>query len=103
MGVVANKRLRAARAKQSRRIERLVAAHERRTPEAIAKRERIRSAARSAVAALKARAAAETRLVDALSRLLDAGLSIHEASERIGISHYEARHLLRPGSDSNQQ
>ncbi len=37
------------------------------------------------------------RLVDALNRLLNAGLSIRDASERIGISYHHARQLLRPG------
>jgi hypothetical protein len=48
-------------------------------------------------AAVKARAAAERRLAGALNRLLDAGLSIREASERIGIGYHRARQLLRTG------
>jgi transposase len=44
---------------------------------------------------MKARAAAELQLADALNRLLDAGLSIREASERIGIGFHQARQLLR--------
>lgn len=54
MGVLADNRLRAAKSKVSRRIDQLVAMHERRSPEAIAKRDRIGSAIRSGRAALRA-------------------------------------------------
>lgn len=81
---------------ERRRIDRLVRDAERSQPEAAQRRELIRAATRSGRAAVKAREAADLRVKDALNRLLDAGLSILEASERIGISYHEARRLLRP-------
>lgn len=88
----------AARQREKRRhIGRLIREAERSSPEATQRRELVRAATRSGRAAVKARDAAEMRLVDALNRLLNAGLSIRDASERIGISYHHARQLLRPG------
>jgi hypothetical protein len=89
----------AARYRENRRhVDRLIRDVERSSAEAVQSRELVRAATRSGRAAVKAREAAELRLVGALCRLLDAGLSIRESSERIGIGYHQARQLLRPGT-----
>lgn len=92
----------AARYRKERgRRERLVRDAERSRPETAQRRELIRAATRSGRAAVKARDAADLRLVDALNRLLDAGLSIREAADRIGLAYHQARQLLRPPAEVN--
>lgn len=89
------KRIEARYREERRRIDRLVRDNERSRPEIAQRRELIRAATRSGRAAVKAREAADHRLADALSRLLDAGLSIREAADRIGLGHHQARQLIR--------
>jgi hypothetical protein len=86
--------------KKRRQIDRLVREAHHSSPEAVQRRELIRVATRAGRTAVKARAAAELRLIDALNRMFEAGLSIREASDRIGIGYHQARQLLRPGSDA---
>jgi molybdenum-dependent DNA-binding transcriptional regulator ModE len=86
----------AARYRQERRrIDRLVRECERRSPQAAERRARIRAATRAGKSAIKSRDQAESRLVDALKRLVADGLSIRESAERVGASYYEARSLIR--------
>lgn len=96
------KRIAARYREEQRRIDRLIREAQRSLPETAARREAIRAATRSGRAAVKAREAADVRLADALDRLLDAGLSIREAADRIGVSYHQARQLLRPSSSSAQ-
>jgi hypothetical protein len=79
-----------------RRIDRLVREAEQASPEATQRRELIRAATRTGRAPVKAREAADLRLVAALNRLLDAGLSIREVSGKVGIGYHQGRQLLRP-------
>lgn len=95
MGVVTNKRLAAQRRKISRHIELSVRDAERRSPEAVEKRARIRRATRSGKSAAKAREQAERRLTDALRRLIADDLSIRESAERVGVAYHAARSLIR--------
>jgi hypothetical protein len=87
---------------ESRRIDRLVRAAERSQPETAQRRELIRAATRSGRAAVKAREAADLRLKEALNRLLDAGLTIREAADRVGLGYHQARQALRPPADAQQ-
>lgn len=96
MGVVANNGIRARQRKSQRRVARLVREHERKSPEAIQRRARIRVATRDGRAAIKARSQAEERLVAALNCMLGEGLSIRDAAGRIGIGYHQARQFLRP-------
>lgn len=80
---------------ERRRVDRVVREAKRSSPEAAQRRELIRAATRSGRAAVKARDAAELRLIDALNRMLDAGLNVREASERVGVSYDQARLRLR--------
>lgn len=89
----------AARYREERRgADRLIRDAERSLPEAAQRRQLIRAATRSGRAAVKAREAAEIRAIDALHRLLDAGLSIRKAADRIGLDYHQARQLLRPAT-----
>jgi len=93
----------AARYREERhRIDRLVGEAERSQPEAAQRRELIRAATRSGRAAVKAREAADLRLIDALNRLLDAGLTIRDAADRVGLGYHQARQLLRPQANGQQ-
>lgn len=80
---------------EHRRIDRLVRETERRSPEAVERRVRIRRATRAGKAANKSRKQATRRLVDALRRLIAEGLSVRESAERVGVSYHEARGLIR--------
>jgi hypothetical protein len=84
---------------EHRRIDRLVSDAERSRPKADQRRELIRAATRSGRAAIKARAAADQRLRDALTRLLDAGLTIRDAADRLELGYDQARQVLRPPTD----
>lgn len=95
MGVVTNQQLAARRRKVSRRIERAVLEAERRSPGVIERQARIRAATRNGRAAFRSRQEAQRRLADALRRLIHEGLSISEASERVGLPYHEARRLIR--------
>jgi hypothetical protein len=87
----------AARYREKQRsTDRLIRDAERSSPEAAQRRQVIRAATRSGRAAVKARAAADLRLVDALHRLLDTGMTIREAADRLGLGYHPARQLLRP-------
>ena len=104
VGVVANKRLAAQRRKDSRRIERCVREAERRSPPAAERRARIRRAARAGRAAVRAREQAQSRLADALRRLIGEGLSsIRETAERAGVTYHEARSLVRAAEVADRE
>jgi hypothetical protein len=94
VGVVANKRLAAQRRKFSRHIERSIREAERRSPQVAEIRARIRRAVRVGRAAVQSREQAQSRLADALRRLIGEGLSIREAAERVGVTFYDARSLV---------
>ena len=102
MGVVTNNRLAAQRRKIGRHIERTVREAERRSPEAARQRARIPAATCSGKAALKARALAEQRLVDALRQLLGEELSIRAAAELVGLGYHQARQLIRAAEVGGQ-
>lgn len=102
MGVVTNERLAAQRLRVERHIERIVREAEHRSPEGARRRAHIRAATRSGKAALRARAGAEQRLVDALRRLIDEELSIRVAAERVGVGYHQARQLIRAAEVSGQ-
>ena len=95
MGMVANKRLVAQRHKISRHIELSLRQAERWSPETAERRSRIRGATRAGKVAVRSREQAETRLVDALRRLVAEGLKIRESAERVGVTYHEARSLIR--------
>ena len=95
MGVVANRQLAARRREDSRRIDRMVREAERRSPDVAERQARIRAATRAGRAAVKSRQEAQTRLTEALRRLIRDGLSIREAAERVGVPYHEARQLIR--------
>ena len=95
MGVVTNKRLAAQRRKISRHIELSVRDAERRSPEAVEKRARIRRAGRAGKRAVTSREQAETRLTAALRSLVEEGLSIRASAESVGVTYREARMLIR--------
>ena len=94
VGVVANKRLAAQRRTFSRHIERSIREAERRSPQVAEIRARIRRAVRVGRAAVQSREQAQSRLADALRRLIGEGLSIREAAERVGVAFYDARSLV---------
>lgn len=96
------KRIAARYREERRRIDRLTRKTEHSRPETQQRRELIRAATRSGRAALKSREAAELRLTEALNRLLDAGLTIRDAAERVGLGYHQARQLLRPPADVQQ-
>jgi hypothetical protein len=48
-----------------------------------------RAATRSGRAAVKAREAADLRMVDALIGLLHAGMSVRTAAERVGVGYHQ--------------
>jgi len=102
VGVVTNERLVAQRRKIGRHIERTVREAERRSPEAARRRARIRAATRSGKAALKARAIAEQRLLDALRQLLNEQLSIRTAAEQVGVGYHQALQLIRAAEVGGQ-
>lgn len=87
---------------KQRRTDRLVRDAERSSPEAAQRRQVIRAATRSGRAAVKARASADGRLVDALNRLLDTGMSIREAADRLGVGYHPARQLLHPPPEAER-
>ena len=95
MGVVASRQLAARRRALARSIELSVRKAQAHSPQAAQRRTRISAATRSGRSAVKAREQAEGRLVDALSRLVSAGLSVREAADRLGVTYFEARTLLR--------
>lgn len=95
MGVMASRQLEARRRALARRIERAVRDADRRSPEAARKRTLIDAATRSGRRAVNARQQAEGRLVDALRRLVSAGFSVRESADRLGVTYYEARALIR--------
>lgn len=101
MGVVTNKRLAAQRRKISRHIELSVRDAERRSPEAVERRARIRRASRVGSSAVKSREQAERRLTDALRSLVKEGLSIRASAERVGVTYREARMLIRSAEVSD--
>lgn len=84
---------------QQLQLDGLVGDVERSRPEAARRRDVIRGATRSGRSAVKARAVADLRLIEALNHLLGAGLSIRTAADRIGLGYGQARQLLRPPSD----
>ncbi len=85
-----------------RRVDRLFREAERRSPEAAQRRARIRAATRTGKAALRARAAAEQRILDALRRLIAEDLSIRAAAERVGVGYHQARQLIRAAEVGGQ-
>jgi hypothetical protein len=103
VGVVANKRLAAQRRKDSRWIERCIREAERRSPEVAEKRARIRRATRAGRAAVRAREQAQSRLVDALRRLIGEGLGIRHGAEGVGVTYHEARSLVRAAEVADRE
>lgn len=95
MGVETNRALVARRQETSRHIERAVREAQRRSPEVAGRRARIGAATRAGRAAVKSRHQAQSRLITALRRLIADGLSIRDASERLGLPYHEARQLIR--------
>jgi hypothetical protein len=92
MGVLTNKRL---AAQISRHIELSVRDAERRSPEAVEKRARIRARGPRGQRAVKSRERAEKQLTAALRRLVGEGLSIRASAEKVGVTYQEARMLVR--------
>lgn len=82
-------------------MDRLMRDAERSQAEAVQRRKLIRAATRTGRAAVKAREAADLRVVDALIRLLHAGMSVRAAAERVGVGYHQARQLLRARSRSS--
>ncbi len=95
-------RIAARHREDRRRIDRLVRDAERRSPEAARRRARVRAATRTGRAALRARAAAEQRIVAALRRLLAEDLSIRAAAARVGLGYHQARQLIRAADVGGQ-
>lgn len=95
MGVETNRALVARRQETTRHIERAVREAQRRSPEVAGRRARIGAATRAGQAAVKSRQEAQRRLITALRRLIADGLSIRDASERLGLPYHEARQLIR--------
>ena len=102
MGVVTNQQLAGRRRKIGRLIGRTVREAERRSPEAAERRTCIRVATRVGRAALKSRAIAEQRLVDALRKLLNEELSIRTAAEQVGVGYHQALQLIRAADVGGQ-
>lgn len=84
------------------RIDRLVHETERRSPDGAQRRARIRAATRTGRTAVRARELAESRLVGALRRLLDEGLSIRAAADQVGVGYHQARQLIRAAEVGGQ-